>query len=44
MDVDVTSRAGAHLWLRANGNVGIGTATPEAPLSVQGKSLGTDRK
>jgi hypothetical protein len=40
MDVDITPRSGAHLWLHANGNVGIGTSTPEANLSVDGDFLG----
>lgn len=40
MNVDVTERAGASLWLHANGNVGVGTSTPDAPLSVMGRELG----
>ncbi len=34
MDVDNTIRAGASLWLNANGNVGIGTSVPGAKLDV----------
>jgi len=34
MDVDNTVRAGASLWLHANGNVGIGTSVPAAKLDV----------
>ncbi|MBT9168445.1 MAG: hypothetical protein DDT19_01790 [Syntrophomonadaceae bacterium] len=34
MDVDNTVRAGAALWLHANGNVGIGTTGPDARLNV----------
>ena len=34
MDVDNTVRAGAHLWLHASGNVGIGTPNPPAKLTV----------
>jgi hypothetical protein len=36
MDVDGTVRAGAALFLHANGNVGIGTTTPSVRLSVEG--------
>jgi len=37
MDVDNTWRAGgAALWLNANGNVGIGTASPDNLLTVNG--------
>lgn len=35
MDVDATVRSGATLWLHANKNVGIGTATPAKPLHIQ---------
>src|SRR5215213_487940 len=34
MDVDDTVRAGASLWLHANGNVGIGTTAPGAKLDI----------
>jgi carboxypeptidase T len=34
MDVDNTKRAGASLWLHANGGVGLGTSAPSARLSV----------
>jgi hypothetical protein len=34
MDVDNTVRAGAHLWLHANGNVGIGATAPNAKLTI----------
>jgi Chaperone of endosialidase len=34
MDVDDTVRAGASLFLHANGNLGIGTTTPSARLSI----------
>jgi hypothetical protein len=34
MDVDNTVRAGASLWLHANGNIGIGTSVPAAKLDV----------
>jgi hypothetical protein len=45
MDVDDTVRAGASLWLHANGNVGIGTPAPTARLDVSGdmKVAGTLR-
>jgi hypothetical protein len=36
MDVDDTVRAGASLWLHANGHVGIGTVSPSDPLTVHG--------
>ena len=36
MDVDDTVRAGASLWLHANGNVGIGTTAPGAKLDISG--------
>jgi hypothetical protein len=36
MDVDNTTRAGANIWLHANGNVGIGTTNPAAKLDVNG--------
>jgi hypothetical protein len=36
MDVDNTTRAGASIWLHANGDVGIGTTTPGAKLEVDG--------
>jgi hypothetical protein len=36
MDVDNTVRAGASLWLHANGNVGIGTNSPSTKLEVNG--------
>jgi hypothetical protein len=36
MDVDNTVRAGASLWLNANGNVGIGTPDPEYKLDIEG--------
>jgi hypothetical protein len=36
MDVDNTVRAGASLFLHANGNVGVGIATPGAKLQVAG--------
>jgi hypothetical protein len=39
MDVDDTVRAGASLWLHANGNVGIGTAEPKARVDVLGQGL-----
>jgi hypothetical protein len=39
MDVDDTVRAGATLWLHANGNVGIGTTTPRAKLHVNGGAI-----
>jgi hypothetical protein len=37
MDVDNTVRAGAALFLHANGNVGIGTTAPEQKLTVNGE-------
>jgi len=37
MDVDNTTRAGANIWLNANGNVGIGTTTPAYLLDVLGQ-------
>lgn len=40
MDVDNTVRAGASLWLHANGNVGVGTSTPSAKLEVNGPIKG----
>ena len=39
MDVDNTVRAGASVWLHANGNVGIGTVVPRAKLHVSGTVL-----
>lgn len=36
MDVDDTPEAGGGVWLRNNGNVGVGTATPEDRLDVAG--------
>ncbi len=36
MDVDNTLRAGANIWLHANGNVGIGTTGPTAKLHIAG--------
>lgn len=33
-DVDNTPRAGAALWLHANGNVGVGTTLPQSRLHV----------
>ncbi|MGB6463681.1 MAG: hypothetical protein WBF38_05605 [Nitrosotalea sp.] len=36
MDVDNTVRAGAAIWLNSNGNVGIGTNTPQNTLDVNG--------
>jgi hypothetical protein len=39
MDVGDTVRAGASLFLHANGNVGIGTSTPGAKLVVSGGAL-----
>jgi hypothetical protein len=42
MDVDDTVRAGASLWLHANGNVGIGTTNPPgAKLDVSGSGGAT---
>lgn len=38
MDVDHTVRAGASLWLHANGNVGIGTDVPQKRLHVKGNA------
>jgi hypothetical protein len=35
MDVDNTPGAGASLWLKADGNVGIGTAEPRKRLHIQ---------
>jgi hypothetical protein len=40
MDVDNTVRAGASLWLHANGDVGIGTAAPASRLDVVGGASG----
>jgi hypothetical protein len=37
MDVDHTVRAGASLFLHANGNVGIGTTTPGQRLTINGE-------
>jgi cytoskeletal protein CcmA (bactofilin family) len=37
LDVDNTVRAGASLWLHANGSVGVGTANPGAKLEVAGQ-------
>jgi hypothetical protein len=36
MDVDNTTRAGANIWLNANGNVGIGSTSPQTALDVGG--------
>ena len=36
MDVDNTVRAGANIWLHANGNVGIGTTEPSYRLQIAG--------
>lgn len=35
MDIDATVRAGAALWLHANKNIGIGTATPARSIHIQ---------
>jgi Chaperone of endosialidase len=42
MDVDNVPRAGASLFLHANGNVGIGTPTPGAKLHVTGGAAQLD--
>jgi hypothetical protein len=38
MDVDNSVRAGANIWLHANGNFGIGVSNPGAKLAVSGSS------
>lgn len=43
LDVDNTPRAGgASLWLHPNGNVGIGTSSPEQRLHIAGSFLRVD--
>lgn len=41
MDVDNSVRAGAQIWLNANGNFGVSTTTPGATLGVSGNGYFT---